>query len=91
MIDVWMLFTMMYPFTTVSLYALIEVLSRSVENDVCIISKDDTSNETKYNGFISKIKIFLDFFLPLIAVVFICTFFGVGISKQEHYNDDIDC
>ena len=91
MIDVWMLFTMMYPFSTVSLYAIIEVLSRKDENAVCDISKEKDQTENRISKIIEKINLYLNFLLPLFATLFILAFFWVGIYKSENYNNNIDC
>ena len=74
MIDVWMIFTMMYPFSAVTLYSVLEFLK---EDDHNIPVPLDTSKRN-----IRAVRFLLDYGLPSLASIFIIIFWLLGIINR---------
>ena len=72
MIDVWLIFTMMYPFSVVALYSLLEFLKKDPNVPVPL----DTSSNTLT---LKVVSISLNCGLPLIATIFIIFFWVLGV------------
>ena len=75
MIDIWMVFMMLYPFLIVCLYAAMELLKNRK-------NKVKTSNGDwidKLDGKMMLISNLLDFVLPLLLTIFIILYWTVGL------------
>ena len=88
MIDVWMIFTMLYPFFVVSLNSLLEVLKNKKNNiNIKQISDDMMYSEEKMNETSLKIVSFLlDWGLPIMFTVFIGIFWALGLANYATVN-----
>ena len=74
MIDVWMIFTMMYPFCIVTLYSIMELIK---DDDICI-SFMQGEQKNKRQRTIKAVNCVLDYGLPLMAFLFIVIFCVLG-------------
>ena len=77
MIDIWMIFAMIYPFCVVSLYSALEYL-KTHDQDIPVALKIE---KTKWNitRAARVVNMMLDFVLPIIVIIFIIMFFILGI------------
>ena len=81
MIDIWMIFAMLYPFSVVTLYALIELLKRQ-DQDIPVPAKSDKS-KWKVTKVLKLLNMLLDFGLPVIVLIFIILFWILGIINTN--------
>ena len=65
MVDVWMIFTMMYPFSVVTLYSVLEYLKEDDLNTVVMLH-----TSTKMRITILVVTFILHYGLPVVAVIF---------------------
>ena len=80
-IDIWMIVTMIYPFSIVALYSVIEFMKED-DIDTPVTLVHGTSGSGKKRAI--RIIIFmLDFGLPLIIVNFIIIFWVLGIINTK--------
>ena len=80
-IDIWMIVTMIYPFSIVALYSVIEFMKED-DIDVPVTLVQGASGSGKKRAI--RIIIFmLDFGLPLIIVNFIIIFWVLGIINTK--------
>ena len=81
MIDVWMIFTMMYPFCVVTLYSVMEVVkNRKTHNKTSsinpVVTKDWINIRT-----VRTLTFLLDCGLPLVVITFIILFWILGLTN----------
>ena len=78
MVDIWMIFTMMYPFSVVMFYSLLEFLMKfgNIHGSLVSDRRDRIINIT------TRIALFmLDIGLPILATIFILAFWALGITN----------
>ena len=81
MIDIWMIFSMLYPFSVVMLYSTLYFVKQKTQN-ILVPMKIETV-EWK-NKILPRIIIFLlDFGLPVIVIIFIIIFWILGINNKN--------
>ena len=75
LIDVWMIMTMMYPFSVVALYSVIQFI-RDQDN-----SSNDTIDGMNWRSRIifRSANVMLDYGLPLLVSFFIVLFWSLGL------------
>ena len=79
MIDIWMIFTMMYPFSVVALYSVQELLkSEDLDITVALMQKNTESVKRRAMKTVNNM---LDYGLPLLALIFIILFWVLGIAN----------
>ena len=79
MIDIWMIFAMLYPFCVVTLYSVLQILVAR-EQDVPVAmgiekTKLKIKRATKFVNFL------LDSGLPTLVIIFIVIFWMLGITN----------
>ena len=72
MIDIWMIFAMIYPFCVVSLYSALEYL-KAHDRDIPVALKIKKT-KWKITKAIRVVNLMLDFVLPIIVIIFIIMF-----------------
>ena len=77
MIDIWMIFAMIYPFCVVSLYSALEYL-KAHDQDIPVALKIDKT-KCRITKAARVVNLMLDFVLPIIVIIFIIMFFILGI------------
>ena len=80
-IDIWMIVTMIYPFSIVALYSVIEFMKED-DIDTPVTLVHGTSGSGKKRA-IRTIIFMLDFGLPIIIVNFIIIFWVLGIINTK--------
>ena len=80
-IDVWMIFTMLYPFCAVILYALQEFLMEMDRNIPIGFTEDKRRMMTERATLLVRFMLYKG--LPLLAVIFISTFWSLGINNTS--------
>ena len=81
MIDIWMIFAMMYPFCVVSLYSVMEALKKTKTKSQ-ISSADCTDTWDLMNKKTIRIVTFLlDWGLPILVTIFIIVFWAAGLAN----------
>ena len=91
-IDIWMIFTMMYPFCVVTLYVLQELVMNS-EPDTPVSLVGSKAKEG-WNGkgasmsrkILGAIRFMLDYGLPVLVIVFIVFFWGLGFNNRAQHD-----
>ena len=81
MIDVWMIFTMLYPFCVVTLYSVLEFLKMK-DQDIPVPVKNE-NKKWKVSKVVNLINFLLDFGLPVIVIIFIIIFWILGINNKN--------
>ena len=81
MIDTWMIFTMLYPFSVVTLYSLLEFLKTEDEN-IPIPMKEE-EREWVDRRIIKTVTFLLDRGLPIIVTIFIIIFLVLGLHNSS--------
>ena len=91
MVDVWMIFTMMYPFCVVTLYSVMEALKNKKTNtktvDPDFLYTRDLMNERSMRA----VAFLLDWGLPILVTVFIIFFWSLGITNYVSSQLDNVC
>ena len=77
MIDIWMIFAMIYPFCVVSLYSALEYL-KAHDQDILVVLKIEKT-KCRIIKAARVVNLMLDFVLPIIVIIFIIMFFILGI------------
>ena len=82
MIDIWMIFTMLYPFFVVMLYSLLECVWKhdSLTTTGSVTTIPDNGGLI-YTKTIRIATFMLDIGLPLLAAIFISLFWVFGITN----------
>ena len=81
MIDIWMIFCILYPFCIVLLYTIIEVF-RNKQNKVKSTAVDWVDNKDEVNPKVQQlVSMILDFGLPLMFNTFIIIYWVFGLVK----------
>ena len=83
MIDVWMIFTMMYPFCVVALYSLLDIIKNKKTKSKtgsldCIDTRDLMNMRT-----IRTVTFLLDFGLPIFVIIFLIIFWIFGLTNSS--------
>ena len=81
MIDIWMIFAMLYPFCVVTLYSVLEFL-KAQDQDIPVPVKNE-KNKWKVTKVVKLINFLLDFGLPVIVIIFIIIFWILGINNKN--------
>ena len=79
MIDIWMVFMMLYPFLIVCLYAAMERF-KNIKNKV---STNNGNWIDKHGGKMMLISNLLDVVLPLLITTFIILYWTVGLVHSS--------
>ena len=80
MIDVWMIFAMIYPFCVVTLYSALEFLKAHYQDIPVALKIEKTEWKIKKaEGIVNQI---LDLGLSIIVIIFITVFFILGIINS---------
>ena len=82
MIDIWMIFAMMYPFCVVSLYSVIEALKNTKTKSQISSDAFTESRDLKKNNTIRIVSFLLDWGLPLLVIIFIIGFWAAGLANN---------
>ena len=91
MIDVWMIFTMFYPFCVVTLYSLLQFL-RAKELDIPVMLALNKSGGRNTKISLMRIVTFLlDFGLPLLVTIFIIIFLVLGFTNTAAAEGSKSC
>ena len=78
MIDIWMIFTMFYPFCMVTLYSVME-----------LIRNDEDAPLTR-KRMITMISLMIDYGLPILAITFSIIFWVLGIINTTAVSTALD-
>ena len=90
MIEVWMIFTIMYPFCVVMLYAVLELVSEGDSNiPVSLVQNKGRMVMNKKTKWI--VTYLLNPGLPLIAIFFIMIFSWLGINNTRTIKTNNSC
>ena len=81
MIDIWMIFAMLYPFCVVALYSVLEFL-KGQDQDIPVPVKNE-NKKWKVSKVVNLINFLLDFGLPVIVIIFIIIFWILGIINTN--------
>ena len=82
MIDVWMIFTMLYPFCVVTLYSVMEVMkNRKTSSKPSAINPTETREMINLRT-IRTLTFLLDWGLPLMVIIFIFIFWILGLTNS---------
>ena len=79
MIDIWMIFAMIYPFSVVTLLAILEFL-KGQDQDVPVAMKIE-KRTWKIKKVVKMVNFMLDIGLPVIVTIFIIIFWILGMSN----------
>ena len=71
MVDIWMIITMMYPFSVVTLYSVMEFMKDDINTPINLKEKKKYSRKNKT---ILAITFMLDYGLPILVIIFIFFF-----------------
>ena len=80
MIDIWMIITMMYPFSVVTLYSVMEFMKDDINTVVNIHKRKKKSGKDQA---ILVITFMLDYGLPMLVIIFIFFFWMFGIINTS--------
>ena len=72
MVDIWMIITMMYTFSVVTLYSVMEFMKDDINTPINLKQKKKYSRKNKT---IIAITFMLDFGLPILVIIFILFFY----------------
>ena len=82
MIDVWMIFTMLYPFCVVTLYSVMEVMkNKRTSSKPSAINPAETREMINLRT-IRTLTFLLDWGLPLMVIIFIFIFWILGLTNS---------
>ena len=93
MIDIWMIFMMLFPFFEVCLYTLTEVLKNrksQIQMKKATGKWIDKDIQMNLRGM-SLVYFSLDWGLPLLATIFIVVFWTIGLVSYSSSNVDSAC
>ena len=89
MIDVWMISTMMYPFSAVSLYSVLEFLKdENLSNSVTPVPDRESLGKRRKMRIIAFM---LDYGLPVVFVIFTIFFWVLGLINISSPALDTSC
>ena len=95
MVDIWMIFMMLYPFFEVCLYTLMEVLKNRnsrIEEFKKKSTGDWINRDFKKNLMLTRhVHFALDWGLPTVATIFIMLYWILGILNTESRNVESKC
>ena len=95
MVDIWMIFMMLYPFFEVCLYTLMEVLKNRnsrIEEFKKKSTGDWINRDFKKNLMLTRhVHFALDWGLPIVATIFIMLYWVLGILNTESRNVESKC
>ena len=80
MIDIWMIFTMLYPFCVVTLFAILEFLK---EEDQTSLTPFSDRKDIRNNKTIRGVTFMLDYGLPITVIIFITLFWVLGLTNTS--------
>ena len=89
MIDIWMIFTMLYPFCVVTLYSILQFLVAQ-DQDIPVAMKIDKT-KWKIKGAAKLVNVLLDVGLPAIVIMFIILFWILGITNTTSAEINHSC
>ena len=81
MIDIWMILAMVYPFSVVTLYSMLEFLKQQ-DQDIPVDMKIEKRN-WKIKKVVKIINFLLELGLPVLVIVFIIIFWILGIINIQ--------
>ena len=83
MIDVWMIFTMLYPFCVVTLYSAIEVFKNKKNcKNICSMNPIETKDLINIKT-IKTLTFVLNWGLPVVVTIFILIFWILGLTNSD--------
>ena len=89
MIDIWMIFSMLYPFSVVMLYSTLYFVKQKTQNILVPMKIETVEWKDK---ILPRIIIFLlDFGLPVIVIIFIIIFWVLGIINTASSKSNNSC
>ena len=77
MIDVWMICAMIYPFSVVTLFSILEFL-KGQDQDIPVAIKIE-KRTWRIKKMVKIVNFLLDFGLPICVIIFISIFWILGI------------
>ena len=80
MIDVWMIFTMMYPFCVVTLYSVMQLFEDEEIDTITPVGPKKTEWRRKIT--IMTVTFMLDYGLPALGTIFIIVFWMLGFINS---------
>ena len=80
MVDIWMIVTMMYPFSVVTLYSVMEFMKDDMNTPMNLKKTQKYSRKSKT---ILAIALMLDYGLPMLVIIFIFFFWMFGIMNTS--------
>ena len=81
MIDIWMIFAMIYPFSIVTLYSILEFL-KGQDQDIPVGMKIEKRN-WKIKKVVKIINFLLGLGLPVLVIIFIIIFWILGLINTQ--------
>ena len=81
MIDIWMIFAMIYPFSVVTLFSILEFL-KGQDQDIPVAMKSELRT-WKIKKVVKIVNFLLDFGLPTMVMIFIMISFILGIFNTN--------
>ena len=81
MIDIWMILAMVYPFSVVTLYSMLEFLKQQ-DQDIPVDMKIEKRN-WKIKKVVKTINFLLELGLPVLVIIFIIIFWILGIINIQ--------
>ena len=81
MIDIWMIFAMIYPFSVVTLYSILEFL-KGQDQDIPVGMKIEKRN-WKIKKVVKIINFLLGLGLPVLVIIFIIIFWILGLINTQ--------
>ena len=91
MIDIWMIFSMLYPFFVVSLYSIMEVL-KNKKNKIQTSAGDWIEKGHLMNSrSVKTVAFLLDWGLPLLVIIFIIIYCSLGLVNYTYPDVDNIC
>ena len=91
MIDVWMIFAMMYPFCVVTLYSVMEALKNKKTNTKTVAPDCLYTRDLMNERSMRAVTFLLDWGLPILVTVFIIFFWSLGITNYVSSQLDNVC
>ena len=91
MIDIWMIFSMLYPFFIVFLHSTMEVV-KNISSSTKIETSDWTrSSEERGKKIKNCFRFLLNYGLPSMVIFFIIIFWTFGLINKDSKNIDSLC
>ena len=89
MIDIWMIFSMLYPFFVVLIYAILEVLEHTQNKVKTAVG--DWMIEIDQGKLLRTVSTILDWGLPLLVTTFIILYWTLGLVNYTWPDIDNIC